>query len=103
MKFSAVVFNVWALPLAIAGCSATPPPDAARTVRFSCDNGPPLMVVFEGSSARVTPEGGETIALPQTPSGSGFEYATPRHSLRGKGDEVIWTVGRMAPIRCKAG
>ncbi|GAA4745330.1 hypothetical protein GCM10023264_08410 [Sphingomonas daechungensis] len=87
--------------IASVGCeTAPPPPPAARTVHFTCENGPPLTVVFEGDTATVTPDGGQAIVLPQAPSGSGFSYMTPQNSLRGKGNDVTWTVGRMVPIQC---
>jgi membrane-bound inhibitor of C-type lysozyme len=70
-------------------------------VHFACDNGSSLDVVFEGSQATVTPAGGEPLVLPQAMAADGFLYATPQHSLRGKGDEVTWTVGKMVPTTCK--
>lgn len=86
-----------------ASCATAPPPPlpAARTVHFTCENGPRLTVVFEGNTAIVTPEGGDPITLPQSVTADGFMYMTPQHSLRGKGDDVTWTVGRMVPIQCK--
>jgi membrane-bound inhibitor of C-type lysozyme len=101
MKTSVMVIALSIASLLGAACTTTSP-TTARTVNFACDRGPPLTVTFEEDKATVTPEGGEPLTLPQEPAGSGFLYMTPQHSLRGKGDEVIWTVGRMAPINCKA-
>lgn len=101
MNTSVMVIALSIASLFGAACTTTPP-TTARTVNLACDRGPPLRVTFEEDKATVTPEGSEPLALPQAPAGSGFLYMTPQHSLRGKGDEVIWTVGRMAPINCKA-
>lgn len=100
MEKSTIAIAVTSACLFGASC-ATTPPETSRTVRFACDGGPPITVIFEGNSATVTPEGGEPVTLPQAPSGSGFLYMTPQHSLRGKGDEVTWTIGRMVPMQCK--
>lgn len=101
MKTPMLVIALSTASLLGAACTTTPP-STARTVNFACDRGPALTVMFENGRATVTPEGGEPIVLPQAPAGSGFLYMTPQHSLRGKGDDVTWTVGRMAPIQCKA-
>jgi membrane-bound inhibitor of C-type lysozyme len=74
-----------------------------RRVTYACDRGPGLTVVYTEGAARIVGSGGEDIVLPQRPSGSGFWYETPQHSLRGKGNEVTYTVGRMVPMTCKAG
>jgi membrane-bound inhibitor of C-type lysozyme len=100
---TALTIIVSAAGLLAAGCETAPPPSPARNVHFACDNGSSLDVVFEGSRATVTPAGGEPLALPQAMAADGFLYATPQHSLRGKGDEVTWTVGKMVPTSCKVG
>jgi membrane-bound inhibitor of C-type lysozyme len=89
------------LAATLAACATPAEPD--RTVYFLCDRGPALQVTFQRDSATVTPDGGVPIVLPQAPAGSGFQYQSPTHSLRGKGDEAMWAVGRMVPINCKAG
>ena len=100
MKPVMTVMLVGSACILVTGCATAPPPSAPRTAQFTCNNGQSLTVVFEGDKATVTPEGGEAIVLPQAPSGSGFLYMTPQHSLRGKGDAVSWTVGRMVPMQC---
>jgi membrane-bound inhibitor of C-type lysozyme len=101
MKTPTMVIALSTASLIGAACTTTPV-STARTVRYVCDRGPSLTVIFEKEKAAVTPDGGETVTLPQAPTGSGFLYMTPQHSLRGKGDEASWTVGRMVPIQCKA-
>lgn len=44
----------------------------------------------------------QPVTLTQEVSGSGFQYTNGRYSLRGKGNEAIWTVGRMADEHCVA-
>lgn len=44
----------------------------------------------------------QTVTLIQEVSGSGFKYTNGRYSLQGKGNEAIWTVGRMADEHCVA-
>jgi len=100
---TALTIIVPAAGLLAAGCETTPPPSPARSVHFACDNGSALDVVFAGDQATVTPAGGEPVVLPQAMAADGFLYATPQHSLRGKGDEVTWTVGKMVPTSCKVG
>lgn len=77
-------------------------PAAERTVRYRCGNGPALVVAFAGETARIVEGNGAGAELRQRPAASGFWYETGPRSLRGKGDEITYTVGRMAPIVCQA-
>ncbi|MGE0118472.1 MAG: META domain-containing protein [Dongiaceae bacterium] len=81
--------------------------DAAESLRaaYACDDGTRLDVTFDpqAGTAAVSVNGAAPLLLPQAPAGSGFLYETPRHSLRGKGTEAKWTVGRKVPVRCVAG
>lgn len=87
----------------LVGC-ATHPSDGAvteRRVSYSCEGGPDLTVVYAGNVARVVQPDGSTVELPEQVTGSGFAYGTPMHSLRGKGSELTYTVGRMVPRQCR--
>jgi len=77
-------------------------PAAERTVRYTCTNGPALVIAYAGETARIVEGNGAGAELRQRPAASGFWYETGPRSLRGKGDEVTYTVGRMAPITCRA-
>jgi len=85
---------------ALAGCASVTGSDERR-VTFSCDHGADLTVVFDEHAARIINPDGTEIVLPSRETGSGFLYETPTHSLRGQGTEAIYTIGRMAPIRCQ--
>src|SRR3546814_10338251 len=64
-----------------------PPPEGERTAIYSCEDGTGFTVRFapNGETATVERAGADRpLVLPIQPSGSGFHYATPRHSLRGK-------------------
>jgi heat shock protein HslJ len=77
--------------------------DSPGETRFVCEDGSELRVRFDSAAGTATiASGGGPIVLPQTPSGSGFRYETPTHSLTGKGKDVTWTIGRMVPRRCSA-
>ena len=84
----------------LPGCASMSGQDERR-VTFSCDHGPDLIVVFGDDAARIVNPDGAEIVLPSQPTGSGFLYETPTHSLRGQGTEVTYTVGRMVPMRCQ--
>lgn len=87
-----------------AGCMSMDDGGGAmeRRVSYSCDRGPGVMVVYTGDSARIESADGQSVTLTQRPAGSGFWYESATHSIRGKGDEITYTVGRMAPMTCTA-
>lgn len=55
------------------------------------------------ATAAIVKVNGEQVAtLPAGEVASGFEYSNGRYSLRGKGNEAIWTVGKMTAEQCIA-
>ncbi|MGL5987855.1 MAG: MliC family protein, partial [Burkholderiales bacterium] len=58
-----------------------------REVIYQCDQLPQLRVSYaqDGAQASVALPSGKLVVLPARPVASGFLYATPQHSLRGKG------------------
>jgi membrane-bound inhibitor of C-type lysozyme len=86
--------------VALTGC-ASMSGSTERRVTYACERGADLTVVFDGGAARIVNPDGSEIVLPSRETGSGFLYETPTHSLRGQGTEAIYTIGRMAPIRCQ--
>ena len=93
------------VPAAAPASPAPPPPSSdERGYVFACDDGNRIQVRFSQSRHTATlVRNGESIELPQQASGSGFIYGNGRTTLRGKGDELILEVGKMAPIRCHEG
>jgi heat shock protein HslJ len=81
--------------------AAAPPGDSGlpRRVRFACDGGIELSVLFELGQARLSWPGGQDI-LAQQPAASGIWYMSARNSFRGKND-MVWTQGRRAPRSCR--
>jgi len=80
------------------------PASDERAYAFTCDNGERIQVRFSQARKLATlVRNGESIELPQQPSGSGFIYGNGRTALRGKGDELMLEIGKMAPIRCREG
>lgn len=93
-----------ALTAPLGGCATTLPADASgdRTVSFDCGDHAGVTVIFARDEARVRDSQGGEIRLPRRPAASGFLYETPTHALRGQGDDLTYTIGRMAPISCRA-
>ena len=93
--------------LAASGCATPDQPartaPAPREVVFRCDRGETLLVRFlPERRAAVLVRNGQSLELPQQPSGSGFIYSSGIHTLRGKGEDLTVEIGRMAPLPCRA-
>lgn len=94
----------------LAGCAAASgggpqaaqsAPTEERRVVFDCDRGDPVAITFAGDVARIEADG-PPIILRQQPAASGFLYESATHAIRGKGDDLTYTIGRMAPLNCRA-
>lgn len=88
--------------LTLAAC-ATTTGERARTVTYRCDRGPDLTIEYRGDTARIVSVDGRGVVMQQRETGSGFWYGNATHSIRGKGDELSYTIGRMAPMICRRG
>lgn len=98
MNASIRAIRIAPLLLAVAaGCARAP---EERRVAFACENGTEIEVVFAGDEARITRPGARPMVLRQRPAGSGYWYESATHGLRGKGREVMYTIGRAAPVTC---
>ena len=86
--------------LLLAACVTTDEP--VRTVSYSCDRGPALTIEYKGDTARIISADGRGVIMQQQETGSGFWYQSATHSIRGKGEELSYTIGRMAPMACRA-
>lgn len=94
------------LVIALASvCSGTGGADqpAYIDVSYDCERGEPISVRYytEQELAELT-LGDDVLSLPQQRTASGFHYTNGRTGIRGKGDEIMLEIGRMAPIRCTA-
>ena len=85
---------------ALAGCASISGSEERR-VTYGCERGADLIVVFDDSAARIVNPDGSEIVLPSRPPARAS--CTKRRPIRfaGKGTEAIYTIGRMAPIRCQ--
>ena len=90
---------------ALAACATAEPPQVAEgRFTYACDRGAQLTVVYAGETARIeNPDGSEPIVLQRRPSGSGLWYESPTRTIRSKGDEIVYTVGRATPMICSCG
>lgn len=75
---------------------------AASRVDLLCTDGTRLEARFDRTQETATVMWqGRSIRLAQEPAASGVSYRTPQYWLRGKGEEMTWTVGRAAPLACR--
>ncbi|WP_129791337.1 hypothetical protein [Sphingosinicella sp. CPCC 101087] len=85
--------------LLAAGCATAP---KTGRVTYVCERGPRLTVIFEGGRARLITPGGPPVELQRRRALTGFWYESSTHSIRGRGQALTYTVGRMTPMRCRA-
>lgn len=89
--------------LLLSACKSTPEAMTDKRVAYACDRAPGIIVIYAGDTARIVgPGSNEEILLQRRPSGSGFWFESPTHSVRGKGKQITYTVGRMVPMTCTA-
>ena len=87
------------LILVLSACATA---DTVPTAVYRCAGGERLDVVFEENQAVVTTKNGTMATLQQQKAASGIWYSNDRYDLRGKGKYATWTIGRRAPINCRA-
>jgi membrane-bound inhibitor of C-type lysozyme len=89
------------LALATTAFLILPPESRASEIKYACDSGTVLTVTFSEAKAELTLPDGLKVSLPQQQAASGFWYSDGRYELRGKGEELQFAVGRMAPVTCR--
>lgn len=89
------------LALAATAAIVLPGQSRAADIKYACEDGTALTVVFSETTAEVTIPDGSKISLPQQQAASGFWYSNGRYELRGKGEELQFAIGRMAPVTCR--
>lgn len=79
-------------------------------VKYTCTRDLKLSINFtsknndsDNKMAIINGFGQQAIILPNKAVASGFLYSNGKHALRGKGEQVTWTVGRMMPFQCSIG
>lgn len=85
-----------------AVAAPTPASTSRRDVAFACEDGSKLTVVFAGGTATATDPHGRSIHLTQQESASGIRYEGEGYALRGKGQEIDWTMADGNALACSA-
>jgi membrane-bound inhibitor of C-type lysozyme len=69
---------------------------------YDCGGGTRLKVdMLTGDRVMVQMNDNAPVTLPADTSASGAKYMSATHQFWSKGDEAMWTVGRMAPMTCR--
>lgn len=83
---------------------------STKNVKYTCSRGTQLSVHFTKNTdktdkniAIINSFSEQAIILPNKTVASGFLYSNGKYSLRGKGKQATWTVGRMASFQCSVG
>ncbi|PHR85378.1 MAG: hypothetical protein COA59_03235 [Colwellia sp.] len=81
-----------------------------RSVKYTCNRATKLSINFTSKNkenhkhiAIINGYGEQAIILPSKKTTSGFLYSNGKYTLRGKGEQATWTVGRMADFQCSVG
>jgi|TARA_B110000902_G_C13827540_1_gene406168 membrane-bound inhibitor of C-type lysozyme len=77
-------------------------------IEYYCDNNRKISISFtsinkentQTSIAIINSEGDQPIILATKQEAPGFLYTNGKYSLRVKGNEARWTIGKMMPIKC---
>lgn len=84
----------------VAGCASVGGPGVSTYME--CDRGTRLKLDYVNSNTvLVGVNGADAFSLPRRPSASGASYGDAQHSLRTKGREAVWTIGRAMPETCR--
>jgi heat shock protein HslJ len=97
--------------MVLGSCVATtaaPPQETAgarlesRRIVYACEDGERLVGGFQNGAATLVDAQARSFQLARQVTGSGFLYEGEGQSLRGKGEEMTWTVPGVAPRACSA-
>lgn len=88
--------------LALAGCDTPDVGGPGASSYYDCGNGTRLKVDYlSDDRVMVQMNDNQPLTIPADKSASGAKYMSPTHQFWSKGDEAMWTVGRMATMTCK--
>ncbi|GHE98060.1 MliC family protein [Thalassotalea profundi] len=103
MKFFPKLLHILTTTTLLYSCSITPKTQNYTDVTFDCSRETTISVRFyEDQALALLTYQNQTSKLQQKPTASGFYYTNMKTSLRGKGDEITFTIGRMTPLTCIA-
>lgn len=86
--------------LTLTGCNQKVGGPGASTY-YDCGNGTRLKVDYvDAGSVMVQMNDNPPVTIPADKSASGAKYTSPTHQFWNKGEEAMWTVGRMMPMAC---
>tara|TARA_B110000908_G_C10260359_1_gene458758 strand:- start:3981 stop:4364 length:384 start_codon:yes stop_codon:yes gene_type:complete len=79
-----------------------------KVIDYHCDNNKEISVSYTSINKKntqkdiaiINSQGNQPIILAAKQVASGFLYTNGKYTLRGKGNDVQWTIGRMMPIKC---
>lgn len=72
-----------------------------QRISFVCERGPGVDVIFGNGQAWIVSADGSRITLRQDGMGANATFMSPTHSIRRIGNDIIFTEGRAAPMRCR--
>lgn len=88
--------------MVLAACSTPEAGGPGASSFYDCGNGTRLKVdAVDGEKVMVQMNDNAPVTIPAVPAASGAKYMSPMHQFWDKGDEAMWTVGRMTPMTCK--
>lgn len=94
------IFSIVAGATALAACA--PVGGAGISTYYDCGGGTRLKVDYlNDNQVMVQMNNNAPVTIPAERAASGAKYMSPTHQFWNKGDEAMWTVGRMMPMTCK--
>jgi membrane-bound inhibitor of C-type lysozyme len=86
--------------IALAACNESVSGPSSSTF-YNCGNGTRLKVDYvDAETVMVQMNDDAPVTIPAEKAASGAKYMGATHQFWSKGDEAMWTVGRMAPMTC---
>lgn len=94
------IITLCAAGLALSACAPVGGPGVSTY--YDCGDGTRLKVdMLKGDRVMVQMNDNKPVTLPAEKAASGAKYMSATHQFWSKGDEAMWTVGRMAPMTCQ--
>ena len=94
------IIMLFAGAAALAACAPVGGPGIGTY--YDCGGGTRLKVDYlNDNQVMVQMNDNAPVTIPAERAASGAKYMSPTHQFWNKGDEAMWTVGRMMPMTCK--